>query len=299
MGTPEYMAPEQAAGQSKVGPAADVWSLGAILYMLLTGRPPFQAATPLETLLLVKTADPVSVSRLQPNCPRDIGTICLKCLNKDPERRYASAAALADDLLCFLERRPVSARPAGALERTVKWVRRRPGLAAMGLAALATAAAVLVGTAALWRAAEADARAASSDALAQSEARVAAEGRQLAERDSRRAVERLTAGLYLDEGQAACERGEIARGLLAFAQALESAVSAGEADQERVARLSIASWRHFYVRPVGVGYKRWPRAFRDSRCASVPMDTPLSQGASSTEPFDSSMRKPAGRLEPF
>ena len=252
MGTPEYMAPEQATGQSSIGPAADIWSLGAILYTMLTGRPPFQAANALDTLMLVKSAEPVSVTRLQPSCPRDLGTICLHCLNKSPDRRYASAAALANDLLAFLEDRPISARPAGMIERTVKFVRRRPALAALCAAVIAAVASGLVGTSALWRAAQADAHAASVDAEAQNQARLTAEERQVAELNARHAVERITSGLYLDEAQAACERGETGRGLLTFARALELATSAGDLGQERVARAGIASWRHFYVRRVGV-----------------------------------------------
>jgi tetratricopeptide (TPR) repeat protein len=132
VGTPSYMAPEQAAGISRyVGPAADVYSLGAILYELLTGRPPFQADTALEVLLLVRTEEPVPPARLRPKLPRDLQTICLKCLEKDPRRRYAGAQALADDLRRCLEGEPVHARPAPPWERAWKWARRRPAAAAL------------------------------------------------------------------------------------------------------------------------------------------------------------------------
>jgi WD40 repeat protein len=132
LGTPSYMAPEQAAGQTReVGPATDVYALGAILYELLVGRPPFRAATAMDTILQVIGADPVPPTQLQPHVPRDLENICLKCLHKEPARRYPTALALAADLAAFREGRPVAARPIGAWERAVKWARRRPAVAAL------------------------------------------------------------------------------------------------------------------------------------------------------------------------
>jgi WD40 repeat protein len=151
LGTPDYMAPEQAEGKP-AGPGTDVHALGAVLYQLLTGRPPFVAETPLDTLLRVRLDEPVSPSVLQPKLPRDLVTICLKCLQKAPARRYPSALALADDLRRFLAGEPIQARPVGRLERALKWARRRPAAAALvavsGVAALALVVGLALVTAA-------------------------------------------------------------------------------------------------------------------------------------------------------
>ncbi|MEJ7640252.1 MAG: serine/threonine-protein kinase, partial [Singulisphaera sp.] len=140
MGTPEYMSPEQAKDASRVGPASDIYSLGAILYAMLTGRPPHQAASPVETLRLVIEVEPVPPRQVNPTIPRDLETICLKCLQKEPAGRYANAKELAEDLLRFLADEPILARSVGNMERLLRWCRRNPALAGL----MATAVALLI-----------------------------------------------------------------------------------------------------------------------------------------------------------
>lgn len=144
MGTPCYMAPEQASGLGKrVGPSADVYALGAILYECLTGRPPFLAATALETILQVVNEDPVPVRNLQPDTPRDLETVCLKCLEKKPQNRYAEADDLAEDLRRFLHNEPIQARAVGFYERISKYIQRRPATAIVVVLVLYIAVALL------------------------------------------------------------------------------------------------------------------------------------------------------------
>jgi serine/threonine protein kinase/lipopolysaccharide biosynthesis regulator YciM len=151
LGTPSYMAPEQATGTPRdIGFPTDVYALGAILYECLTGRPPFKGSSALETLEQVRTQEPVPPSRLQPKTPRDLETICLKSLEKAPPKRYPSAAELADDLRRFQNGEPIRARPTPPWRRLAKWARRRPALATLAatlLLGLATVSALAFGLA--------------------------------------------------------------------------------------------------------------------------------------------------------
>jgi predicted Ser/Thr protein kinase len=183
MGTPCYMAPEQAAARKDVGQTADVWALGAVLYEFLTGRPPFQGATVLETLEQVLTREPVAVRRLQPKVSRDLETICHKCLQKEPSKRYASAAALAEDLRRFAAGEPVVARPVGAVGRAVRWSQRHPAVAALLGAVAVVAAAGLGGI--LWAYGEAVAQRNSAKAETQRADEKAAEANREVERAGR------------------------------------------------------------------------------------------------------------------
>jgi serine/threonine protein kinase len=144
LGTPSYMAPEQALGKaSAIGPAVDIYALGAVLYEMLTGQPPFKGQSAADTDRQVIAEAPVPPSRWNPNVSRDLQAICLKCLNKSPSRRYASAEDLADDLHRFLDGQPVLARPIGVIERTVNWARRRLALAAIVVTVLIALGAVV------------------------------------------------------------------------------------------------------------------------------------------------------------
>ncbi len=236
IGTPSYASPEQVEGLTKtVGPAADTYALGAIFYHLLTGRPPFQAATVLQTLEQVKTADPVAPSRLQPGLPRDAETIALKCLEKNPQRRYADAAALAEDLDRFLARRAILARPTGAAEHFRKWLRRRPAVAMLSAAVVVVTLLGFLLVFWQWRRAEAKAHAEAVANVRAQQARLVAFQKQ--------------AELTLHQALALCEQGEAGRGLLWLARSLELAMDAKSEGLDRPIRINLADWVSQLSRP--------------------------------------------------
>jgi WD40 repeat protein/serine/threonine protein kinase len=189
MGTPSYMAPEQAAGrQAEIGPSSDIYALGAILYELLTGRPPFKAASVMDTVMQVLNDEPVPPRRLQPKVPFDLETICLKCLQKESVKRYPSAEALAADLQRYLDGKPIEARPVGTGERIVKWARRRPGLALMSALCVLTAAVSFALVSWKWWEAT----------VAQKETANALEQEALRRREAHRQLKRAEAHHYLN-----------------------------------------------------------------------------------------------------
>jgi WD40 repeat protein/tRNA A-37 threonylcarbamoyl transferase component Bud32 len=238
IGTPSYMAPEQAQGRrGAAGPSADVYALGVILYELVTGRPPFRAETPLETLRQVVQEEPLPPSRLRPGLPRDLETICRKCLQKEPGKRYATALELAEDLGRFRSGESIRARPVSLGENLLKWARRRPAVAGLSGAMVLLAAVSGILVTWQWRAAVASAR---------------------AEATARQKIEGLLVSAEVDNAVALCERHDVGRGLLLLARDLGQALRLGDADLERVIRADLTGWRHsLVVQRAQLPHKDW------------------------------------------
>jgi serine/threonine-protein kinase len=226
LGTPSYMAPEQAGGtKDGISTVADVYSLGAILYELLAGRPPFRAETPIATLLQAREHDPESLSRLRPGIDRDIETIALKCLEKDPRKRYASAADLAEELRRYADGKPIVARPLGPIESFTRWCRRRPLVAAL-------AASFVIGFGLVtwqWQRAERHAQRADANAL---QAEANADQAEANAEQARANAKQAEANAAIAEGHAAAAR-ENARRAEENAQAEKESRARAERDFAR------------------------------------------------------------------
>jgi eukaryotic-like serine/threonine-protein kinase len=259
VGTPGYMAPEQAWGKSKrllVGPAVDIYALGAVLYKTLTGRPPFHGATALDALEQVRSHEPVPPTRVQPQVPRDLETICLKCLEKEPGSRYASAEALAEDLRRFQTGEPITARRTHRIERMKRWCRRNPAPVAacvLGVVALAAAGGLAVSHAftVQLRQEQKLTKSALQDAEFQ-RVRAQRSAEQLAQQQAltnaalvkaehfRLQAERISTTMVLERGLALLEQGEVARAMLLLGRSLQIAPT-GAADLQRVIRSNLAA----------------------------------------------------------
>ncbi|REK21255.1 MAG: hypothetical protein DWQ45_23030 [Planctomycetota bacterium] len=242
LGTPSYMPPEQAAGRAdSVQVTADVYSLGAVLYACLTGRPPFQAANPVETMRQVLEQEPVPPRQFNPAIPKDLETICLKCLEKSRRRRYRSMRNLSADLDRFLDGKPVEARPISSSARVWRWCRRRPLVASLSVLLILS---MVIGTTLSLRfASRADERAdaaLTAEGLATRRA-VAETAAREEERNQRLKAEQLAARIAMNRGLDLCDRGETHEGLLWLAHALES-VPQGADDLEQTIRSHLGAW---------------------------------------------------------
>jgi eukaryotic-like serine/threonine-protein kinase len=233
LGTPSYMAPEQARGSRTIGPAADIYALGVMLYELLAGQPPFVGDTPMTILLQVLDKAPAALSGLRSRVPRDLETICLKCLEKEPQRRYSTAAALADDLELWLGGRPIRARPVGSLERLHKWMRRHPLSAALVvLLVLSLVGGIAVST---YFGITAQHRADETEQALEREAK------------ARLASDRRAAELELLAGQRLAADGEVDRGLFTMVRGWRLAPE-GDTDLQRVFQRNLEAWALYLPR---------------------------------------------------
>ena len=236
MGTPQYMSPEQARGDTKsVGPAADIYALGAILYEALTGRPPFIGGNAMEVIVQVTGDEPMPVTRLNRGVPQDLGTLCMKCLEKPQARRYATAAALAEDLRRFQDGEPISARRVSEWERAWKWARRRPLVAAsLAIAVVALIAGTIISTIFAF---EADER--RSDAVARrNEAVIAAKEARKQQSQTQRREALL---LFQNAVTMAEAKGQITPALHMMLAAAQAAPP-DDVAFDRVVRANLAAW---------------------------------------------------------
>ena len=236
LGTPSYMPPEQASGRlEQIKETADVYALGATLYALLTGRPPFQAANPMDTLLQVIGAEPVSLRQLNAKLSRDLETICQKCLEKEPRRRYTTAKELADELQRYLDGKPIQARRIGRAARAWRWCKRNPVVAGLASAIVLS---LLLGTAvSSYFATTATAQRNRADA----NATTAAQKAQDAE-EAKRKAERQFALSCIDRGVDELERGDGSKGLALLGQAYRAADGASDVALRRSIRSLLGAW---------------------------------------------------------
>lgn len=253
LGTPSYMAPEQGAGKTdEVGPLSDIYAIGAILYYSLLGRPPFLAANPLDTILQSLNSDPIPPRNVNPAIPVDLETICLKCLEKEPRRRYASASEIERELSRWLHGKPILARPISRMERLAKLVRRHPVVSGLLLAVFVTlfvssAVSTWFGiqsknaaTALLYAKEDADNKRISAERLANENALLAT-----AERRAKESLQRISKRLLFEKGVTELEKGRITEGLYT----LTSAVELPGNDFDDVIRANLALWEAALHRP--------------------------------------------------
>jgi eukaryotic-like serine/threonine-protein kinase len=249
VGTPHYMSPEQAAGSKQIGPQADVYSLGAILFECLTGRPPFIGEEPISVLLKVVNESPPDVRTLCPAVSRDLAAVVARCLEKEPRRRYASAEELADDLHRFQENLPTIARPLRRRERLWLLMKRNPVVSVLTIALVVVLMVAFAAIIMLWMRAEQTAQ----DERHSNELARLSEGRamqameksndSLAEANRQKInADRRQAELEFGRAMSTCEEGRVHDGLRQFVRVVDLAEQTGAADLARVARMNLAAW---------------------------------------------------------